>query len=56
MGGRVRVFVHDPPAPIFPVSYRYEGLEVGALQAVLQQLLGGVDVLWDALRALVQHP
>lgn len=45
-----------PPAAVFPVSYRYEGLQVGSLQAVLQQLFGRVDVLGDPLHALVQHP
>lgn len=44
------------PAPVFPVSYGDEGLKVGSLQAVLQQLLGRVHVLRDALHALVQHP
>lgn len=45
-----------PPAPVFPVPYGNEGLEVGSLQTVLQQLLGGVDVLRDALHTFVQHP
>lgn len=44
------------PAPVFPVSYGYEGLQVSSLQAVLQQLLGRVHVLRDALHTLVQHP
>lgn len=44
------------PAPIFPVSDGDEGLQVCSLQAVLQQLLCSVDVLRDALHALVQHP
>lgn len=50
------VLVGALPAPIFPVSYGYEGLEVSSLQAVLQQLLGRIDVLWDPLHALVQNP
>lgn len=49
--------IHEaPPAPVFPVPYGDEGLEVCSLQTVLQQLLGGVDILWDALHTLVQHP
>lgn len=49
--------IHDaPPAPVFPVPYGDEGLEVCPLQTVLQQLLGSVDVLRDALHTLVQHP
>lgn len=44
------------PAPVFPVSDGDEGLKVGSLQAILQQLLGRVHVLGDALHALVQHP
>lgn len=49
--------IHDaPPAPVLPVPYGDEGLQVRPLQAVLQQLLGGVDVLRDALHTLVQHP
>lgn len=47
---------YAPPAPVFPVSDGDEGLEVRSLQTVLQQLLGGVDVLRDALHTLVQHP
>lgn len=45
-----------PPAPVFPVPYGDQGLQVCSLQTVLQQLLGGVDVLRDALHTLVQHP
>lgn len=47
---------YAPPAPVFPVSDGDEGLEVRSLQTVLQQLLGRVDVLRDALHTLVQHP
>lgn len=48
--------MHALPAPVFPVSDGYEGLKVSSLQAVLQQLLGCIDVLGHALHALVQHP
>lgn len=44
------------PAPILPVTDGDERLQVRALQAVLQQLLGRVHVLGHALHALVQHP
>lgn len=44
------------PAPVLTVSYGDKGLQVCSLQAILQQLLCGVDVLRDALHALVQHP
>lgn len=44
------------PAPVLTVPYGDEGLQICSLKAVLQQLLGGVDVLRDALHALVQHP
>lgn len=47
---------HPLPAPIFAVSYGYEGLEVRSLQTVLQQLLGSVDVLWYTFYTLVQYP
>lgn len=51
-----RSVVGAPPARVLSVAYGDEGLEVGTLQPVLQQLLGGVDVLRNALHALVQHP
>lgn len=52
----VYVLVDALPAPVFPISYGNEGLKVGSLQAVLQQLLGCIDILRDALHTLVQHP
>lgn len=57
-GGLVwaHVFVNVLPAPVFPVSYGYEGLKVSPFQAVLQQLLGRINVLWDTLHTFVQHP
>lgn len=47
---------YPAPARVLTVPYGDEGLQIRPLQAVLQQLLGGVDVLRDALHALVQHP
>lgn len=44
------------PAPVLPVPDGDERLQVSALQAVLQQLLGRVHVLGHTLHALVQHP
>lgn len=44
------------PAPVVTFSNGDESLQVCSLKAVLQQLLRGVDVLRDALHALVQHP
>lgn len=52
----IAVFLHALPAPIFSVSYGYEGLKVSSLQAILQQLLGCINILRDALHTLVQHP
>lgn len=52
----VYVLVYALPAPVFPISYGYKGLEVSSLQAVLQQLLGRVNILRDTLDTLVQHP
>lgn len=50
------MILYAAPAPVFPVSNGNEGLQVCSLQAILQQLLCSIDVLRDALHALVQHP
>lgn len=47
---------NDLPASILSVSYGYERLEVGSLQAILKQLLGCIDILWDTFHTLVQYP
>lgn len=44
------------PSSILSVAYGYESLEICPPQAILQQLLHGIYVLWHSLQALVQNP
>lgn len=56
MYNHLHLLVRAPPAAILSVSYGYERLEAGSLQTILKQLLGCVDILWDAFHTLMQYP